>query len=131
MVGIVIVSHSSKVAQGIKEIAGQMADKDLKIIAAGGLKDGKIGTDATRIYEAVKDADSGDGAIVTVDLGSAVLSANMALDMLDESQKKRVLIADAPIVEGTINAAITASVGEPLSKVKESAEEASTVKKLN
>ena len=131
MVGIVIVSHSSKVAQGIKEIAGQMANKDLKIIAAGGLQDGKIGTDAAKIYKAITEADSGDGAIVTVDLGSAVLSASMALDMLDESRKKRVLIADAPIVEGTINAAITASVGEPLNKVKESAEEVSTVKKLS
>ena len=131
MVGIVIVSHSSKVAQGIKEIAGKMANKDLKIIAAGGLQDGKIGTDAAQIYKAITEADSGDGAIVTVDLGSAVLSASMALDMLDESRKKRVLIADAPIVEGTINAAITASVGEPLNKVKESAEEVSTVKKLS
>jgi len=131
MVGIVVVSHSCKIAQGIKDVASQMADKSLKIIAAGGLQDGKIGTDAARIFEAVTDADSGDGVIITVDLGSAVLSANMALSMLDEEQRKRVLIADAPIVEGTINAAITASVGEPLKKVKAAAEETSAVKKLD
>lgn len=131
MVGIVVVSHSCKIAQGIKDVASQMADKSLKIIAAGGLQDGKIGTDAARIFEAVTEADSGDGVIITVDLGSAVLSANMALNMLEEEQRKRVLIADAPIVEGTINAAIIASVGEPLKKVKAAAEETSAVKKLD
>ncbi len=132
MVGIVIVSHSAKAAEGIRELAAQMAGGSLSIIAAGGIWDGSIGTDAVKIKEAIEKADSGEGVVVLVDLGSSVLSSSMAIELLDESIGKRVRIADAPILEGAIVAAIQASIGDTLDNVLAVAEESrSLVKKTN
>ncbi|MDF2570647.1 MAG: dihydroxyacetone kinase, phosphotransfer subunit [Sporomusa sp.] len=122
MVGIVVVSHSAKVSEGICELARQMAAPGQKLIAAGGMADGSIGTDAFRIQAAIEEANSGDGVLVMVDLGSAVLSAELALEMLDEELKSQVAIADAPILEGTIAAAVEASIGLPLVSVTMTAE---------
>ena len=129
MVGIVIVSHSPKVAEGIKDIAQQMA-RDVNIAAAGGTSDGEIGTDALKIQEAILEANTGNGVIVMVDLGSAVLSAETALEFLDEELRKNVRIADAPIVEGAIVAAVQASTGAGLEEVISTASEAYTLRKL-
>lgn len=123
MVGIVIVSHSAKAAEGIKELAEQMAGVKDSIIAAGGLEDGSIGTDAVRIMEAIKKADAGDGVVVMVDLGSAVLSSSLAVELLGGSAGERVKIADAPILEGTIVAAVQASIGDCIGDVLAAAEE--------
>ena len=130
MVGIVIVSHSIKVAEGIKELADQMAGESNSIIAAGGLEDGSIGTDAVRIMEAIKKADNGDGVVVMVDLGSAVLSSSLAVELLEESISARVRIADAPVLEGAICAAVQASIGDKLDSVLTAAEEARSLLKL-
>lgn len=129
MVGIVVVSHSRKVAEGIKELADQMAGAGNSIIAAGGLEDGSIGTDAVRIMEAIKKADSGDGVVVMVDLGSAVLSSGLAVDLLEKCLGNRVRIADAPVLEGTICAAVQASIGDNLDSVLAAAEEARSMLK--
>jgi len=129
VVGIVIVSHSQKVAEGIKDIAQQMA-KDVKIIAAGGTSDGEIGTDALKIQEAILEANTGDGVLIMVDLGSAVLSAETALEFLDEELRQNVRIADAPVVEGAIVAAVQASTGAGLEEVIGTASEAYTLRKL-
>ena len=95
-VGLVVVSHSAKVAEGVVELASQMAG-DVRIQAAGGTDDGGIGTDATLIAEAIGAADEGDGVLVLVDLGSAVLSAQLAIDeLVDEAIRGRVRIAEAP-----------------------------------
>lgn len=131
MVGIVIVSHSDKISQGIVDIGKQMAQRDVKIISAGGTRDGRIGTDATKIMEAIVESDDGSGVIVFVDLGSAVLSTEMAIDFLDEELKKRVVIADAPLVEGSITAIVEASLGKNLLEVKEAAEESKKLQKIN
>lgn len=128
MVGIVIVSHSRKVAEGIRELALQMAAPEQLIIAAGGTADGAIGTDACKIKAAIAAANSGDGVLVMVDLGSAVLSAEMAIEML-EGEPRQVKIADAPILEGTIAAAVEASVGQPLSRVAATADGARELRK--
>jgi dihydroxyacetone kinase phosphotransfer subunit len=130
MVGIVIVSHSAKAAEGIRELAYQMAGESNRIIAAGGLEDGSIGTDAVRIMEAIKKADSGDGAIVMVDLGSAVLSSSLAVELLEKDKRARVRIADAPVLEGAISAAVQASIGDSLENVLAAAEEARNMFKL-
>lgn len=129
MVGIVIVSHSAKVAEGICELAGQMAAPGQKLIAAGGMADGGIGTDAFKIQTAIQAADSGDGVLVLVDLGSAVISAELAIDMLAEEWKDRVAIADAPILEGAIAAAVEASIDQPLANVLATAQGARDLKK--
>lgn len=123
MVGIVIVSHSATAALGIKELAEQMAGGGISIIAAGGLEDGSIGTDAVRIMEAIRKADTGDGVVVTVDLGSAVLSSNLAIELLGKEAAEKVRIAEAPILEGTVIAAVQASVGDSLDNVLAAAEE--------
>ncbi len=120
MVGIVLVSHSWKIAEGIKDLALEMARGYEGIRCAAGLEDGTIGTDAVRIMEAIQDADSGDGVVVLADLGSGVISSDMAIDMLEGSVK--VKIADAPIVEGAIVAAVEASIGSDFDKVIAEAE---------
>ncbi len=122
LVGLVIVSHSSKVADGTVELAAQMAGDDVRIVAAGGLADGAIGTDATRIAAAIQAADAGAGVVVMTDLGSAVLSASTALEMLDAEQAARVRLSRGPVVEGSIVAAIQASVGDTLEVVVETAD---------
>ena len=130
MVGIVIVSHSSKVAEGIREMALQMANPDQKIIAAGGTDAGGIGTDAVKILNAINEADDGEGVVLLVDLGSAVLSAEVAMEMLEEIVRERVRIADTPILEGSISAVVEASIGSPLEAVVATAEEAREINKL-
>ncbi|MEG6586909.1 dihydroxyacetone kinase phosphoryl donor subunit DhaM [Dendrosporobacter sp. 1207_IL3150] len=129
MVGIVIVSHSSKVAEGIKDLALQMAAPGQCIIAAGGMADGGIGTDAFKIKDAIIAAESGDGVAVIVDLGSAVLSAELAIEMLATDQVN-AKIADAPILEGAIAAAVDASIAKPLENVIIAAESARDLRKL-
>lgn len=129
MVGIVIVSHSAKAAEGIKELADQMAGKKEAIVAVGGLEDGSIGTDAVRIMEAIKKVDTGDGVVVMVDLGSAVLSSSLAIELLEDSIRKRIRVADAPILEGTIIAAVQASIGDSIDNVLAAAEESRSLLK--
>ncbi|HET9556951.1 MAG TPA: PTS mannose transporter subunit IID, partial [Actinomycetota bacterium] len=94
--------------------------------------DGGIGTDATLIAEAIAAADEGDGVLLLVDLGSAVLSAQLAIDeLVDEEVRGRVRIAEAPVVEGAVVAAIQASTGSSLDEVDEAARGAATMSKVN
>ncbi|MCH1883302.1 dihydroxyacetone kinase phosphoryl donor subunit DhaM [Agrococcus sp. ARC_14] len=119
-VGLVIVSHSAKIAEGVVELAAQMAPT-VAIIAAGGTDDGGIGTSFDRVQAAFATADSGDGVIVLCDLGSAVLTAETALDFADAPE--RIRIADAPIVEGAVAAAVTAESGASLDAVLAAAQD--------
>ncbi|MCT4544795.1 MAG: dihydroxyacetone kinase phosphoryl donor subunit DhaM [Vallitalea sp.] len=128
MVGIVIVSHSNKIAEGIFELAIQMTGENHSMVVAGGMDDGGIGTDAMMIKSAIIKANKGDGVIITVDLGSAVLSAETAIELLDEDILVR--IADTPVVEGTIGAAVQASIGGSFDEVIEAAESARNILKL-
>jgi PTS hybrid protein len=109
-VGIVVVSHSEKIAEGVVELAAQMAG-GVAIIAAGGTDDGRIGTSFDRVTAGLAAADTGEGVVVLCDLGSAVLTAETALDFLDEDDRARVIIVDAPLVEGTVAAAVAAASG--------------------
>jgi PTS hybrid protein len=130
MVGLVVVSHSARIAEGIVELAGQMAG-EVRIEAAGGTDDGGLGTDAGLIAEAIEAADSGDGVLVLVDLGSAVLSASMAIDeLVTDDVRARTRIAEAPVVEGTVVAAVQASTGSDLDAVEAAAVEAATMRKI-
>jgi PTS hybrid protein len=129
-VGLVVVSHSAKVAEGVVELAAQMA-AEVRIRAAGGTADGGIGTDATLIAEAVEAADDGDGVLVLVDLGSAVLSAQLAIDeLVDQGRRSRVRISEAPLVEGAVIGAVQASTGSALDEVDEAARAAATMAKV-
>ena len=118
MVGIVIVSHSETLAAGVREVAAEMAGPDVRIELAGGLaEEGALGTDAVRVSEAIGRADSGDGVLVLMDLGSAVLSAETALDFLTPEQRDSVLLCEAPLVEGAVAAAVAARLEQPLAEV--------------
>ncbi|MCI9136715.1 MAG: PTS-dependent dihydroxyacetone kinase phosphotransferase subunit DhaM [Lachnospiraceae bacterium] len=128
MVGLLIVSHSKKAAEGIFELAIQMAGKEHRVVAVGGMEDGSIGTDALRIRQGIMDANDGDGVVVLADLGSGILSSQMAIDLLEEDIK--VEIADAPILEGAVSAAVQAAIGGTMEEVIEAAELAKQVSKL-
>jgi multiphosphoryl transfer protein len=119
MVGIVIVSHSARLADGVVELATEMAGPDVMMVAAGGmdLPDRPLGTDATLIARAIDRAWADDGVLVLMDLGSAVLSAEMAAEMMPDERQARVLLCEAPLVEGAVAAAVAARLGDPLDKV--------------
>lgn len=127
MVGLVVVSHSRDAAAGIVEVASGMAGEDASIVAVGGAPDGGLGTSAPRIEDAIASADDGDGVVVLVDLGSAVMSADLAI----ESGSVEARIADAPVLEGTVEAAVEASAsGATVDSVATAAEGAWDRRKL-
>jgi len=119
VIGIVIVSHSYGLAEGVAELAAEMGGADVAIETAGGLEgeEHPMGTDAIRVMEAVERAWSDDGVLVLMDLGSAVLSAEMALDLLPEERRTSVLLCEAPLVEGAVAAAVAARLGRSLEDV--------------
>jgi PTS hybrid protein len=122
-VGVVFVSHSARIAEGLVELARQMAPT-AALIAAGGTDDGRIGTSFDLVSAGIAEADAGDGVVVLCDLGSAILTAETALDFLDEEVRARVRIVDAPLVEGGVAAAVAAESGDPLDAVVSAAESA-------
>lgn len=119
MVGILVVTHSARLAEGVAELAREMAGPEVALEAVGGLDEpGRpLGTDALQVLQALERVWSEDGVLVLMDLGSAVLSAEMALDMLPEERRDRVQLCEAPVVEGAVAAAVAARLGEPLSRV--------------
>jgi phosphoenolpyruvate-protein phosphotransferase/dihydroxyacetone kinase phosphotransfer subunit len=118
VVGLVIVSHSATLAEGVAELARGMG-AEVPIELAGGIDapEPALGTDAAQVLEAIERADQGDGVLVLMDLGSAVLSAEMALDLLPEERRERVVLSEAPLVEGAVAAAVTAKLGASLADV--------------
>ena len=126
-VALLIVSHSAKLADGVVELAGQMAP-DVTILAAGGMDDGGLGTSLGKIGAAI--ATAGDsGMLILTDLGSAVMTAEAALDLA--GGPAGVQLADAPLVEGAVAAAVEASCGSSLDEVCEAAEAARGERKLD
>jgi PTS hybrid protein len=120
MVGVVVVSHSRDIARGVVDMAGQMAGGEVCLQSAGGDPYGTLGTDEALVRDAIQRADQGDGVVVLADLGSAVLTIQHIL----ESGDGVVKLADAPVVEGTVAAAVVASMDLPLDDVVKAAEEA-------
>lgn len=129
MVGIVVVSHSFQLAEEVIKLSMQMAQSSVTVINAGGTGDGRFGTDATKIMDAITAAESGSGVVILVDLGSAVMSAEVALELLG-CDPARVIVANAPLVEGCIAAVTSASIGLPVEVVLASAEEALSYPKV-
>jgi phosphoenolpyruvate---glycerone phosphotransferase subunit DhaM len=127
VVGIVVVSHSSDLASGLAELAGQVAGSDVRIEAAGGGPNDTLGTDEQLVRDAIARADQGDGVVVLCDLGSAVLTVR---HLLDGRNGNGVVLADAPLVEGAVAAAVVSSAGSALHDVAKAAEEARGASKL-
>lgn len=134
MIGLVIVSHSYQLAEGVREVADQMAGGEIKIAAAGGLQDGDtfiLGTEPFRILAAIESVWSDDGVLILLDMGSAVLCAQMAVEMLPPEQQPLCILSNAPLVEGAIVAALQASLGQSLAQVNQAAETALQIHKLD
>jgi PTS hybrid protein len=151
-VGIVLVSHSSRLAEGVAELAGQVSGGTVTIVAAGGMDDGGLGTSAAKVEAALARAESGAGVLVLPDLGSAVLTVRALLAERPDAARPittvpvttgpvttvplttvpvtTVTIADAPFVEGAVAATVAAAAGADLMAVAKAAEEAWHARKL-
>lgn len=120
MINIVVVSHSAQLARGVEELALQMMRGDgCKLVLAAGVDDAEhpIGTDAIKVMEAIESVADGEGIVVLMDLGSALLSAETALDLLDSQLAAKVRLCSAPLVEGTLAAVVAANSGAGLEQV--------------
>jgi len=129
MIGIVLVSHSYLQAKGLQEMTIQVSRNLVKIAAAGGIDDETLGTNAERIYQAIQEVYSAEGVLILFDLGSALFSTQMAIEMLSPDQQAHIKLSDAPLVEGAIAAAIEASLGHDLETVNAAAEAAKEMQK--
>ncbi|AQQ54872.1 dihydroxyacetone kinase phosphoryl donor subunit DhaM [Planococcus lenghuensis] len=120
-VGIVLVSHSHKIAEGVKDLVTQVF-KETAVVAAGGTDDNEIGTSLEKIQQAIDEADQGDGVVVFFDIGSAMMNAELAIEL--SGSEDRVKIADAPFVEGAYVACLEAGTGKDVYEVLAAAERA-------
>jgi PTS hybrid protein len=132
MVGLVLVSHSGTLVEGLREMVAQVAGADVPVATAGGTDDGRLGTSAPRIAAAIRAVlDAGaDDALVLLDLGSAALSLEVALEDLADGDRARIRVSEAPLVEGAIIAAVQASVGASIDDVAAAADGAAAMPKL-
>ena len=100
--GVVLVSHSEYIAKGLKELVDEMNDGSVQVVAAGGADGGRIGTSAIKIQGAIESVEDCDHILIYADLGSSILSAETAIDLIDEDLAEKVQLVDAPIVEGAL-----------------------------
>lgn len=126
MVGLLLVSHVQNLADGLKELARLVAPS-VPIIAVGGLPDGNAGTDVERIYSSLKEADQGEGVMIFMDLGSAVMSTEMAIEL---DPKQNYVMMNSPMVEGTIVAASAIEAGSDLIEACELVESQKNIDKF-
>jgi phosphocarrier protein FPr len=129
MVGIVLISHSYELAQGLLYMTQQVVHDRIEIAAAGGVDEYTVGTNAERIYAAIEQVYSADGVLILYDLGSALLSTQLALEMAPLEWQQNILVSTAPFVEGAIIAAVEASLERSLGAVNAAAEAALDNKK--
>ncbi len=129
MVGLLIVSHSTEIARGVQALVEQMTQGQVAVAATGGTPDGAIGTSADligQVLEAMRASSDVDSVLVLVDLGSAVMSAEIALEL----SELPFVISNAPLVEGAVLAAVEASIGADLPQTAAAAEHARDLVKV-
>lgn len=129
-VSLVLVSHSAAIAEGLAELVSQVAGPGVPIVAIGGAADGSLGTDGGRVLDVLRKAAAGSGAVVLMDLGSSVLAVRAAQEELTPKELERVVVADAPLVEGAVAAGVTASGGATPEEVAAAAREARSAPKF-
>ena len=129
MVGIVIVSHSKKLAHEIIELCNEMKKYDFPVINGSGTTGNHLGSDPMIIKEAIENAYSEDGVLIFGDIGSSILNSEMAIEFLDEEyNRSKIKIADAPIVEGTL---IAMSINDGKTSLEDILEELKDLKNFN
>ncbi len=130
MIGLVLVSHSAKLAEGVRELAQQMTQGRVPIAVAGGIDDDQhpIGTDPIKVMNAITEVYSPDGVVILMDLGSALMSAETALDLLEPAWREHLHLCAAPFVEGAVTAAVQAHIGGSARSVIEAAQAALSAK---
>ncbi|MBQ9157515.1 MAG: PTS-dependent dihydroxyacetone kinase phosphotransferase subunit DhaM [Eubacterium sp.] len=126
MVGIVIVSHCEKLAEGVVDLARLMA-AEAPMRAAGGMEDGGFGTSFEKISNAIEEVYSDDGVIILMDMGSAVMTTEMVLEM---NEDKKLKMIDCPLVEGAVAASVVSEGGAPFEDVVKAAENAGKTPKF-
>jgi len=124
-VGIVIVSHSPLVAEGTADMVRQMVGDEVPLAWCGGNGHGGLGTSVEAIMGAIDRAWSEAGVAILVDLGGAETNSEMAIEMLSADKQRRIVVCNAPVVEGAVIAATEAAGGSALDVVKRTAEELS------
>ena len=124
-VGIVIVSHSPLVARGTADMVREMVGDEVAVAACGGNPEGGLGTDVAAVMAAIEEVYNPAGVAVLVDLGGAETNSEMAVELLPEDRRARIVICNAPIVEGAVMAATEAAGGGSLDEVRATAEELS------
>jgi PTS hybrid protein len=132
LVGLVLISHSGALVEGLRDMVAQVAGDDVPLAIAGGTEDGRLGTSAPRIGAAIRSTlDAGaDAVLVLLDLGSAALSLELALEELAVDERGRIRVSEAPLVEGAILAGVQASVGAGIDEVAAAADGAASMAKL-
>jgi dihydroxyacetone kinase phosphotransfer subunit len=136
LVSLVLVSHSATLVEGLREMVAQVAGPDVRVAVAGGTEDGRLGTSAPRIADAIREArgegggSRATGVLVLLDLGSAALSLEIALEDLDPETRAMVRVSEAPLVEGAVIAAVQASTGTSIDEVAAAAMTAATMSKF-
>ncbi|MGB9817262.1 MAG: dihydroxyacetone kinase phosphoryl donor subunit DhaM [Desulfurococcaceae archaeon] len=129
MVGIVVVSHSKKVSEGVRDIIeGMVGSGKVKIECVGG--ESTLGVSAQEVAEAIMKVYDEEGVIVFVDFGSSITGSKAALEILPENMKQKVHITNAPLVEGAFVAAVEASLGKSLEEVIKSVKDALSIKRI-
>nr|WP_106784390.1 dihydroxyacetone kinase phosphoryl donor subunit DhaM [Lysinibacillus timonensis] len=126
-VGIVLLSHSHDLVKGLEVLLKQI-QPDVPLAVAGGTETGEIGTDVFRISKAIESVMNPNGVVILFDLGSALINAEMAIEMLEDN--KNIRVADAPLVEGAYAAIIQSGCGSPIEEVLAAAESAKGLHKL-
>lgn len=126
MVGIVIVSHSEKLAQSVAELAKMMAG-EAPIAVAGGLEDGTFGTSFLKIGAAIESVYSDEGVVILMDMGSAVMTTEMVIEAMPG---RKIKMIDCPLVEGAVVAAIGSSTDQSMDQIIKAAMDVATEKKL-
>lgn len=124
-VGIVIVSHSPKIAAGTADMVRQMVGNSVPLAYTGGNPEGQLGTSVEAIMTAIEKAWSETGVAILVDLGGAETNSEMAIEFMPEEKRGRIVVCNAPLVEGAVIAATESSGGSSLAEVRRTAEELS------
>lgn len=126
MVGTVLVSHSQTLAEAMVGYAHMMAPQAV-VVAAGGLEDGTFGTSYEKIETAIEQAQQGDGVVVLMDMGSAVMTVKMVLEDMEDNT---VAMADCPFVEGAVEGTVLAQSGAALTEIVQALSNVGAVHKL-